>query len=77
MYMAKRMIVITVCFLSLGGWIESSSCSAEIVNGEIGRRIDAYLTRITPFGFSGAALLARNGEILLNKPLVEAELLAE
>jgi len=40
---------------------------AEIVKGEIGARLDEYLTRITPFGFSGALLVARNGEILVNR----------
>jgi CubicO group peptidase (beta-lactamase class C family) len=39
----------------------------EVVKGEIGKKLDAYLTRITPFGFSGALLVAREGEIVLNK----------
>ncbi|MBU7030049.1 MAG: hypothetical protein HXS48_24165 [Theionarchaea archaeon] len=29
--------------------------------------LDEYLTRITPFGFSGAVLVAKNGNIFLNK----------
>ncbi|HUV30535.1 MAG TPA: serine hydrolase domain-containing protein [Acidobacteriota bacterium] len=37
------------------------------VSGELGGRLDEYLTRITPFGFSGAVLVAKDGEIILNK----------
>ncbi len=39
----------------------------EIVKGELGKKIDRYLRRITPFGFSGALLVAKEGEIVLNK----------
>ncbi len=39
----------------------------EVVKGEIGKKLDTYLTRITPFGFSGALLVAKEGEIVLNK----------
>lgn len=41
--------------------------SEAIVHGELGHRLDEYLSRITPFGFAGAALLAKDGEIVLNK----------
>ena len=44
-----------------------NALAAEIVNGELGAKLDLYLTRITPFGFSGAVLLAKGEEILLNK----------
>ena len=36
-------------------------------NPGIALKVDDYLSRITPFGYSGAFLLAKNGEILLNK----------
>ena len=39
----------------------------EIVSGEIGRRTDDFLRRLVPFGFSGAVLIAKDGEILLRK----------
>ncbi len=39
----------------------------EIVRGELGEKLDTYLTRITPFGFSGALLVAKDGEVVLNK----------
>ncbi len=35
--------------------------------GGVGARVDEYLTRVTPFGFSGTLLVAREGEVLLNK----------
>lgn len=40
---------------------------SDIVRGEVGKRLDAYFTRIVPFGFSGALLAAKDGEIVLNK----------
>jgi CubicO group peptidase (beta-lactamase class C family) len=43
------------------------SAGSEIVNGELGRKLDEYMTRITPFGFSGVLLVAKDGEIILNK----------
>jgi CubicO group peptidase (beta-lactamase class C family) len=39
----------------------------EVVKGELGKKIDTYLSRITRFGFSGALLVAKDGEIILNK----------
>jgi hypothetical protein len=47
-------------------------CVGSVPGGDIVRRepaakLDLYLTRITPFGFSGAVLLAKGEEILLNK----------
>lgn len=40
---------------------------SEIIKGQHGTEFDRYLTRITPFGFSGALLVAKCGEIILNK----------
>lgn len=34
---------------------------------KVAKNLDKYLTRITPFGFSGAALVSKNGKIILNK----------
>jgi CubicO group peptidase (beta-lactamase class C family) len=38
-----------------------------VVQGDVASRIDAYLTRLTPFGWSGAVLVARDGTIVLHK----------
>ena len=37
------------------------------VLGPIGQRLDEYLTRLEPFGFSGAVLVAREEQILLDR----------
>ena len=34
---------------------------------EASRRVDAYLTRLVPYGFSGAVLIAHDGKIVLKK----------
>ncbi|MBI1853397.1 MAG: serine hydrolase [Planctomycetes bacterium] len=39
----------------------------DVVRGDLGRKIDEYLTRITPFGFSGAVLVSMKGEIVIDK----------
>lgn len=41
--------------------------SKDIVDGESAKKLDLYLTRITPFGFSGALLVAKDGRVILNK----------
>ena len=38
-----------------------------VVHGDVASLIDAYLTRLTPFGWSGAVLVARDGTIVLHK----------
>ena len=35
--------------------------------GVVGLKLDQYLSRITPFGFSGALLVAKNGKIIVNR----------
>src|SRR5512143_1555851 len=45
----------------------ASSQDGTAVRGALGSNLDTYLTRITPFGFSGAVLVAKNGEVILNK----------
>jgi CubicO group peptidase (beta-lactamase class C family) len=35
--------------------------------GEINQKLDCYLTRITPYGFSGTVLVAQGDQILINK----------
>lgn len=39
----------------------------EVVSGPLGQEIDGYLNGITPFGFSGTVLIARDGKVILNK----------
>jgi CubicO group peptidase (beta-lactamase class C family) len=47
--------------------VARTSPTADVVQGDVGTRIDTYLTRLVPFGWSGAVLVARDGEIVLNK----------
>ncbi|MDQ3930520.1 MAG: beta-lactamase family protein [Chloroflexota bacterium] len=45
----------------------STVVDEAIVAGELGGRLDTYLGRLAPFGFTGAVLVARAGEVVLNK----------
>lgn len=40
---------------------------SEIVNGDLGKKLDGYFTRAEAFGFSGAILVEKEGEIVLKK----------
>ena len=44
-----------------------AAAPSDVVAGDIGARVDDYLTRLVPHGFSGAVLIVRNGEVLLKK----------
>ena len=60
--------IFSITSMSIGDDISRKSfLKNEIVEGDLGRTIDRYLTQITPFGFSGALLVAKNGKIILNK----------
>lgn len=39
----------------------------SVVHGELGIRLDDYLGKLAGIGFSGAAVVARNGEVVLQK----------
>lgn len=60
---------LTICWalLVLLGVAAANFSPGETVKGDLGAKLDLYLTRITPFGFSGAVLVAKNDEIVLNK----------
>lgn len=38
-----------------------------VADTAIARRLDSYLSRLVPFGYSGSALVAREGQVILNK----------
>ena len=44
-----------------------ASPAADVVQGEVGQRVDRYLSRLTPFGWSGVVLVAQQGTVVLNK----------
>jgi CubicO group peptidase (beta-lactamase class C family) len=62
-----RKIFLFAFFVSLAAVALPYLHSAEIVKGQLGAKLDQYLTRITPFGFSGALLVAKGNDIILNK----------
>jgi len=64
----KLLVIYTIIFLS-GVMCSKNEGTApkESIEGELGKSLDTYLTRIVPFGFSGALLVAKDGEIILNK----------
>src|SRR5947209_20167797 len=41
--------------------------AAAVVEGPLGAALDEYLTRGSRFGFSGAALVVKNGAVVLEK----------
>lgn len=47
--------------------LAGSGTAPETVRGEPGKRLDAFLTEFANAGFSGSVLVARGGEILLQK----------
>ena len=62
----KRWLVFAVlCMPLLAGC--GGGSEGDVVRGDVGVALDEYLTRITPFGFSGAVLVATDGEIVLSK----------
>jgi CubicO group peptidase (beta-lactamase class C family) len=68
----RRMIlflVVLIPSLALTAGVTSSNAetTVEIVEGDLAKKLDMYLTRITPFGFSGALLVAKDGKVILNK----------
>jgi CubicO group peptidase (beta-lactamase class C family) len=63
MGMSKR--IFFVCLLVVA--LASSPARAQTVKGELATKVDEYLRRLEPFGFSGAALLAKDGGIVLEK----------
>jgi len=57
------MMIIMMLVLSL--W--SVPVITTAADRDAAHNLDVYLERLVPFGFSGTVLLARNGEVLLNK----------
>jgi len=52
---------------SAGELTGNTGTSSEIVEGDLAKKLDTYLARITPFGFSGALLVAKDGTVILDK----------
>jgi CubicO group peptidase (beta-lactamase class C family) len=63
----RKLLEILLLGIYCLGIFSSTKASEATVNGEVAVKLDQYLTRITPFGFSGALLVARDGKIILNQ----------
>ena len=59
--------VILAGVVSLGMPLPAGAQPPGVVRGDVGARVDRYLTRLVPYGFSGAVLVAKNGEVVLEK----------
>ncbi len=57
----------TFMIMSAMGSSRKALATKNVVDGEVAKKLDLYLTRITPFGFSGALLVVKDGKIILNK----------
>lgn len=66
-YILFALCFVFFCLLVNCGSSSDEISEGEVIKGKIGERLDTYLTRITPFGFSGALLVAKEDEIILNK----------
>jgi len=61
----KSALLTLICFCLPA--LAAGQSSETIVRGDAGARLDAWFSRITPYGFSGAVLVARDGEVILNR----------
>ncbi len=62
----KEVIIVSLCLCLLPG-VAAGGGVEQVAQGNLGGRLDRYLTGIEPFGFSGAVLVARDGQVVLNK----------
>jgi len=46
---------------------QGGKAPGAVVKGELGARLDDYMTRLEGFGFSGTLLVAKDGDIVLSK----------
>jgi len=60
----RASIGLAACLVAGTAWAQAP---APIVRGDMATRVDQYLTRLVPYGFSGAVLVAKDGQIVLEK----------
>lgn len=59
--------IICSLLLTCSTGFSNSGDRGVIVSGELGRKIDDFLTRLTGFGYSGAMLVVKDGKTILRK----------
>jgi CubicO group peptidase (beta-lactamase class C family) len=45
----------------------ATTSRAQVVSGDVAARVDTYLSRLVPYGFAGAVLVAKDGQVVLEK----------
>lgn len=67
----SRKLITLVASVALAALTTLTGCAGRVdetvMAGELGTAIDEYFTAITPYGFSGALLVAKDGEVVLKK----------
>jgi CubicO group peptidase (beta-lactamase class C family) len=64
--MARRIGTLGRLVVAFGVCVAATS-GAQVVRGEVAARVDTYLSRLVPYGFSGAVLVAKDGQVILEK----------
>ena len=59
--------IICSLLLTCGTGFSNSVDRGVVVSGELGRKIDDFLTRLSGFGYSGAMLVVKDGKTILRK----------
>ena len=66
--------IVTLLLLGIVSLAASPARAEEVVEGELGRQLDAQMTRSAAEGFSGVLLVARDGRIVIAKGYGYADL---
>lgn len=61
--MAVTLVAAGMCLVHA----QSNLRPGEVVTGAAAARVDAYLSRLTSYGFSGAVLIAKDGQVVLKR----------
>jgi CubicO group peptidase (beta-lactamase class C family) len=64
---ARRLVLALAILAALAGAAPARAADRPVVNGETGRKLDEYLSRLERFGFSGGAVAVRGRDVLLLK----------
>src|SRR5918997_5513523 len=60
----RKTIALLLCTLLLPAWVTAQK---GLVKGKLGEELDDLMTGFSRDGYSGAVLVAQNGEIILHK----------
>jgi CubicO group peptidase (beta-lactamase class C family) len=69
----RRKTIAFLTAIALNGLLASAGCgqardtAAGVVDGALGARIDEYLMQAAAFGFAGAVLVAKDGQVILHR----------